>query len=451
MKKLTVLFFIAIGVLYYSKLYAQADFSPGQQFNVAELQDDFTHLRNTLEKKHANLYLYTDKNTFNHFFDSLYAAINRPMTALEFYALITPLSSVVKNGHSYVLPGEKSREYYNKHELFTPLQIKWIDNKMYVGMNCSSDTTLKDSVQITAINGVAAEDIFATLLTRQVRDGNNTTYPTWILNNYFREYYSYVFGHPAAFNISYINADNATATTSLQALPKDSIKYYQRTKYAPSQETNSKGISLVFNNTTATLTIKTFDNDNLKEIYNQNFKTEIGVCFTQIKEKNAPRLILDLRDNQGGDPKNGILLLSHLLNHPFEMIHKGPVSAGIFQPADEPYTRTLYVLVNGGSFSNTGMVSACLAANNRGIFIGEETGGNQYILSGDAFTYTLPHTKIEYEIATTTYQLNDKVKTAGHGVIPAYTVTPDMQDIITQKDVVREFAEKLIASQKPGN
>lgn len=431
-------------------LHAQTTHDAIHQFTVAELQDDFTKLRTKLERTHGNLYLYTGKTKLDHFLDSLYACITKPMTSLEFYSLITPLSSVIKNGHSYVLPPDDDRVYYNNHALFLPLHIAWMNNKMYADMNCSTGTTLKAGSEILSINGVPATTVMQQLLTRQPRDGNNNTYPTWILNNYFREYYSYIFGHPAQFTIQYKTSDNITNKTTLNALPKDSINFYARKKYAARlPKATGKGITLTFNpqHTIATLTIKTFDNDQLKDICGQNFKTTLADYFDQINKHATATLILDLRNNQGGDPENGILLLSYLLSQPFVMIQKGPVCAGTFKPNPSYYKGRLFVLVNGGSFSNTAMVSACLAANNRGEFIGEETGGNQYILTGDPETFILPHTKIDFEVATATYLLQQQPIYTGHGLMPKYPVSPTIQDIINNRDAVYTFALKL--AEKP--
>jgi len=443
---------ITLAILYLLSLhiaFAQTKaFDASRLYSVPQLQADFKQLRHQLEQKHVNLYLYTPKPAMDRFFDSLYNTIDAPLTGLQFYALITPLSSVIKNGHSYVLPAETERNYYNKQAVFLPLHITWIDGRMYADMNCSNNATLHDGDEILAINNTSAATIMQAMLTRQVRDGNNTTYPVWILNNWFREYYSYVYGHPLAYTLTYKTGNGKTAETTIWALSKDSIKHYQQQRYAtrlPAQ--GSKGITLAFNadTTLATLTIKTFDSDELKETYGQDFKTTMQDYFSQLSHHHITKLILDLRNNQGGDPQNGITLLSHLLSQPFEMIQEGPSSTGINQPVKNNYTGKLVVLINGGSFSNTGMVCACLQANNRGIFVGEEAGGNNCILSGDTETFILPNTHIMFEVATKTYLLSSTRQNTGHGVIPAYTITPTIQDIINGHDVVMSEAVRVIS------
>ncbi len=315
---------------------------------------------------------------------------------------------------------------------------------MYLQKNCSADTGITAGAEILSINGASATEIFYRLMQRQVRDGNNQTYPVWIINNYFREYYSYAFGYPAIYNIT-CKTGGIIKKLTIAALPKDSIRFY-RLSGKPKIEKEKQGITLKLDDvsTAATLTIKTFDSDDLKDEYSQNFTTTIQDYFTQIKEHNVQHLVLDLRDNQGGDPENGITLLSHLLSQPFTMIYEGPVSVGLYKPAQDVYTGKLYILINGGSFSCTGMVSSCLQQNNCGTFIGQETGGNKYILSGDADEIILPNTKIECQISTVPYILRAQYNNDGHGVMPDYTVAYSIEDIIMGKDKEAEKAKELI-------
>jgi C-terminal processing protease CtpA/Prc len=100
-------------------------------------------------------------------------------------------------------------------------------------------------------------------------------------------------------------------------------------------------------------------------------------------------------------------------------------------------------LINGGSFSNTGIVSSYLELQKRGIFIGEETGGNKTVLNGNAADIILPNTKIACQIATEKFVIRTSTND-GHGVIPVYFITPTINDIVAHKDAEKEFAISLI-------
>jgi hypothetical protein len=377
------------------------------------------------------------------------------MTELEFYNLVTLLNSKIKDGHTMMLPGEAAVNYHNKNSRFMPLYIITIDNRLFVKMNCSSSTALKDGDEILSINGVSTTEIMQQLLTRQIRDGLNETYPHWILSNYFKEYFSFSFGHPPGFLIKYKNEYTAAAQTTIDALSKDSIKFYKKLKYStginktpgPSTGSAGQGIILSIDNErkTATLTIKSFDSKILKSEYQQNFEHTITDAFKQIQDNKIQNLILDIRNNQGGDFEPGRLLLSYLLTNQIEFLGNSNEQRTII-PKANGYRGKLYMLINGGTFSVSGIVSSYVEETKRGIFTGEETAGNKNILSGNPITKSLPNTKIECQISTQKFVINN-TNNDGHGVIPAHYITHTISTILQNEDLGKEFILILIAQQ----
>lgn len=75
--------------------------------------------------------------------------------------------------------------------------------------------------------------------------------------------------------------------------------------------------------------------------------------------------------------------------------------------------------------------------------IGEETGGNAHIISGEPTELILPHTKIKAEISTITYRIITD-RNDGHGVIPDHALLPSTEDLLTGKDPIQSLAFKLI-------
>jgi len=295
---------------------------------------------------------------------------------------------------------------------------------------------------------------------RQVRDGNNLTYPGWILNNYFREYYSFSFGHAARYEIGFKMNDHADSVI-VNGLTKDSINYYRKQHYPDKIFTKQSGdgIKLQFgtNNQYALLTIRDFHNEVLKDEYKQDFTKTIRDCFNKIIDSKTKNLVLDLRNNQGGDIGNGVALLSYLLDKPFAVLEGyacmsrkvglkkcGGPALGMHQPKENRFRGNLYVLINGGSFSNSGIVSSCLKTNKRAIFIGEETGGNPFVINGDSKDITLPHTGIHVDIPTKQYIIRDKDSNNGRGIIPDHIINHDITDVLRDIDADLEYTIALI-------
>lgn len=444
------LFIIAVSFTLTGFCQNNNNYDPTHRYYIYELQTDFQFLRTKLEKTHPNLYLYTPKTAFNLFFDSLYKSIQTPLTEMEFYNLITLLNSKIQDGHTMFLPGERASNYFNQNGKFFPFYIVISNGKLYVNMNCSADTLIKEGAEILSINGISAGNIMSELLVRQIRDGNNQTYPIWILTNYFKEYFSFSFGHPDTFSIMYKLGNSNQHTAIVYGLSKDSIKIYRQAKYSHRTSlTNEKqGIVLEMDkqSSIATLRIASFDNNILNSVYKQNFNSTVQKMFIQISNARIRNLILDIRNNQGGDFEPGKLLLSYLLRQPVKYLPDSK-EYEIITPKEKGFKGNLFILINGGSFSSTGILSSYLEFTKRGLFIGEEAAGNKVIISGEPTDNILPNTKIQCELSTVKYVIR-KTNNDGHGVVPIYNMTSSIENIIINKDITREFVLKLISKSK---
>ncbi len=433
------------------------------KFFEQQLRDDLIFYKSKLEQYHPNLYLYNSKGNIDCFFDSLIRSIDKPLGEAGFYQKITLTSNLIRDGHTLILPSNSFVEYHNSKSRFLPLQIGLFEGQLYVKMNCTPSIMIEDGTIIDSINGISSNKIIEELSNRQVRDGNNLSYAYWILSAYFREYYSYLFGHPDFYAISYTK-DNILHTVQVAALFKDSIYHYRQKNYpkAYSTRNQSKGVYLDYdsNKNIAVLVIKDFHSEILKSEYSQNFRNEIKSVFKSINSINPQNLIVDLRDNQGGDVKNGVWLLSYLINRPFKVVEKynrvkngkivkckGP-SPGFHKPNKNQFKGQIYVMLNGGSFSNSAIVSSCLKANTNAIFIGTETGGNPNVLAGDAKEFELPNTKIRVEIPTKQFIMTNLMNNDGNGLIPNFEIGNSIQDNIQQKDRQLDFVIMSIKGNK---
>lgn len=442
-----------------SSTFAQKNVAPNLFYSTNELKADLKYLKNKLESKHPGLHLYTSKSNVDQVFDSLENGISKPMTELEFYKHIAIISSMIKDGHTILLPSPTNINFHFSMSHFLPYHFAILNHQLFIDMVYTHDGSIPIGSEIIRINHVEVSEIIQQLSTRLVRDGYNLTYPNWILNNYFRQYYSFIYDHPSNYEIGY-KTNGQVFTASIKALLIDSILYYRQKHYPNKTFSNLPNDGLKLNiineNNYAILTIKDFHNDALKKDYKQNFKSVIASFFEQIKNSQTENLILDLRNNQGGDIENGVYLLSYLLDKPFSIVQKyyrvdknklkqckGP-SLGRHNPKSNPFKGKLYVLINGGSFSNSGIVASCLESNLRATFIGQETGGNPNVIAGFTKDITLPNTKVQVQLPTKQFVITDKFNNDGHGVIPDHTVEPILKDILENKDTVLDYTIELI-------
>lgn len=438
-------------------------------FTQVQIKDDILALKSALESKHPNLYLYTSKSEIDNCFDSLLQNVPDVLSGLEFYSYITPLCSKIKDGHTVFLPSAADLEAHNNHSRFFPFKVYYHEHALYVELNYSSTDMIENGAEILSINGVSSEAMMQYLLTRMMRDGDNLHYPVWVLNHWFNEYYSYHYGHPDTFEISYRSVDGTIKQQVVSGLTKDEIFANRTSRYPHRSFTRSfdqpenTGITLKIDSLTKlpVIKIKDFDNQILRKTYHQKFKRAIRKCFSTIDKLKPGFLVLDLRDNQGGDIQNGRYLLSFLMNKPFRMMEtyfavKSPAAQddserlkqvrgpclGINSPRKNAYQGTLIVLTNGGSFSNSAIVSTALKRDLTALMVGEETGGNECILGGDPKVFVLPNTQCIIEIPTLRYVMHKE--NTGHGIIPDRQEIPNIKDLLEGRDVEMDYVSHLL-------
>jgi C-terminal processing protease CtpA/Prc len=110
------------------------------------------------------------------------------------------------------------------------------------------------------------------------------------------------------------------------------------------------------------------------------------------------------------------VLLSYLIEKPCQFLVGGPES-GLIQPNRNHFKGLIDILLNAGSFSGTSILIATLQREHLVVLVGEETGGNQHEISGDAKLFILPSTHIYCMISTKNYRILPGIN-EGHGVSP---------------------------------
>ncbi|HEU5365160.1 MAG TPA: peptidase S41, partial [Hanamia sp.] len=129
------LFFLFSLSLFFSCSVSK-NYNPDKKYSKEALQQDYTLLRNILEKKHPALYWYTSRDSMDYYFDRGYKAITDSMTELQFgWQILAPLTSNIHCGHTS-FSMSKGWEHFIKNKTIPsfPLFLKvWKDTMMVIG------------------------------------------------------------------------------------------------------------------------------------------------------------------------------------------------------------------------------------------------------------------------------------------------------------------------------
>jgi len=219
-------------------------------------------------------------------------------------------------------------------------------------------------------------------------------------------------------------------------------------------------------------------------------------AFAELKSRGPKTLIIDMRGNTGGYDVYPGLLFSYLTSKEFRsdepsyvktfqpsfkqytnlpkidpltdaywgsaagiwkpdpnggwlMTEKYP-TVGVRKPSENHFEGTVYVLIDGGSFSAASSFCATTDFYKRATFIGEETGGTAGCGGGGLdIGPTLPksHLHVQISIEAGCSYGTDK-SSYRRGTLPKHAVTQTIDDLAKGRDTVLEFTRELIRGGK---
>ena len=387
------------------------------------------------------------------------------MNELEFYQMMTPLTSFIQDGHNSVIPSESVINALRNCDDLFPLDIKWIKNKLYISNNFSSSSDLAPGTEIISINNIFAEEMLNKFLANLPIEGNNEQFIFGSLNQSFRFYYFVYYGLSGNYNITYRSLDGLIGSCAVSG--KDLISIQIQKEKANISNVKLYDLKMVDSLHIAILTIKTLDQTLIKREFKKNFKKDIAEYFNLIQQSKINNLIIDLRDNTGGNPDYVKFLLQYLYDEPFQQALECRVvkykdaeifaernrkiwyplyGIGKFHPKQNNFNGSVYVLVNENTFSAGVILASTLKKYDRATFIGTETGGNPVIMSGFFIRsiWYLPNTRIQVTPATLATIYNAIELNTGRGLIPDYILELTPEDLQLAKDVYLDFTFALI-------
>lgn len=217
-----------------------------------------------------------------------------------------------------------------------------------------------------------------------------------------------------------------------------------------------------------------------------NYHSFYRESFEKIKKNGTKTLIIDLRNNPGGRLSEIADLYSYLTDTTMVFADKSEVATktsllsgdyfkgggvgiqilkGIFYPVYVGYTffkvkkaedgkyyygtsesklqnkkadafeGKIYVLINGGSFSASCILSSNLQGSKRATFVGEETGGTYNgTVAGRMPLVKLPNSKLRIRVGLMLVAPHYKTAIEGRGIFPDVAILPTLEDKLKDID-----------------
>ncbi len=400
-------------------------------FNLNELKADLDQLLAGLDD---NPKLFTDLAAYERVIEEQKRLLGQNMSRREFYNIVMPIVAAIRCGHTFLAMSSDSSGVYK----VIPLETRFVNNKAYIIVDYSG-SGIKAGTELVSINGKSIDDIAARMLQRITADGDNQSTKLYKLNNWFGTLYTYLIEEADAY--------------AVEVTPEgtDEVVRYALAPTTISVAADPALPSGDFKANYATLIVSSF---NFYDAVGQTaFKERVDAFFGSLSENKTDNLILDLRNNWGGDPTIAAYLLSHLISEPIVYFSNDYGGALFYdaltkplEVADNAFHGNLYVLVNGASFSSTGHVASLLAYHHIGTFVGQETGGG-YVCTDNTKSLVLDHTGLVLGSSRTIFKTAVEGMVLGRGIIPDYETTPTVADYVNGVDLEMAKAIELIGEQ----
>ncbi len=409
-----------------------------QKIPVTALHQDIDAYVAGVRARHPDFKGYADEQALQQRVQALKEQIDRPLTRVEFFRYVGQLSHLFNDGHSFLIwPYQEYAAAVEAGQQPFPFAVKEQNGALYLAQGyelaaANDSQSLPAGSQIMAINGVPAEQIIAA--GQQYVGGETRRLRDAFVAARFPQILWAVFGMLGEFELE-LQHEQQLVTAKVNS----GQQWHALTPQAVNEDLELQMLT----QNLAYLRVGSFD------VNPDQFADDIEAYFATLKQQGTRSLIIDIRDNTGGNTDTATELASYLAAEPFKLVshvterlnednrgwfgYKG--SAGdmvrtawsdeVSPKSDaKRFAGDVYVLIGPVTYSAAIVFATTVQDNQMGKLVGEPTGGyaNQ---TAQGNLFNLPHSQLRAYVATRLL-VRPNGATEVTSVVPDVIVQPDM-------------------------
>lgn len=427
------IFALLVPLLLAACVAAQGSTQDETMLSAAAVRDDLSALYQGLQSGHYDLYAHTPKPDYDRLYAETRASIRDPMTPLEAHALLQRFTAAGRIAHASLgFPGASFEAFREGGGRVFPLAIRIEGERLFVARNLSGDARIVPGAEILAINDAPSARWLARLRRNVSAD---TQYLAMAqIEPAFAQLLWLEIGEIEAFNVGIRAPDGGETMVRLASRTRAEMTAASEAA-PPGPELNyTQRVAHMLPGGVAYLRPGIFLNLDGEDMFDTaSFHAFIDTAFEDFMAAGAGTLLIDLRDNPGGDNSFSDHMIAWLADRPFHFasqfrIRVSPqaiasnearlpsaaadsvsrqlahiyADASIGNRVDFPiplvapregarFNGRVFVLVNRRSFSNCVLVAAIIQDYEFGRVLGEPTS-DLATTYGAAEHFTLPNT-----------------------------------------------------------
>ena len=397
--------------------------------------EDIDKLANTLTETHPNPYKFTSKEGFWNLIQESKNTLSDSTVFAQFIWKINKIVSSLDCSHTQL-------GYFNQEdqilpiELRFPIEVRLIDDRLYISDPLINRNNLKAGTEIFSINGKNVEGIKKDVYQHISSQGKSESYKRQLFNAYSTSFIPYSLGFPDTYSVIIKGKKEPVELVDIQ-------NYKFKTRIKPNNPCQENlCLNFLKEDKIALLTLRSFD------YYGDRYPTLtkfLDESFKEINSMGIKDLVLDVRMNGGGPSDASIHLLRYLTKEPFAYFSSSAFDEKkeLVKPFENSFNGNVFVLINGDGGSTTGHFISLVKHLDLATLLGEELGSNQYCTGGQK-EFKLSNTGITYNVGRYTYVTTATSLPEDRGILPDHNVVQGIQDYLNNIDTVLEYTLKLI-------
>lgn len=457
----------------------------GPKLTPAAMRADLAILKAAYEALHPGLDRYLGSARFAARIAELHRWAARDRTAGAWFVELGRLTAAVRCGHSYPNPVNQSDKVMaaildGRDRL--PFAFRWLDRRMVVVRALRDDVSLRPGQVIDAVDGTAAPELLRRMLPLARADGSNDGKRIALMQvDGTGRYGAFDVYRPL---VAPARGDGAVAVRSqgrTLLLPAMTDAERQRARPGGNER---QGWTFELREGVGVLTMPDWAMYNSK----WDWRGFIDQAVDRLIDEGARGLVVDLRDNEGGNDC-GNRLLARVIERPltlpayqhlvryrrspdalrpyldtwdssfrdwgeaaraserpgfFRLVRKGESEgAETIEPVGRRFAGKVAVLVSATCSSATFQFALAVKQSGVGTLVGTTTGGNRRGINGGAYFFVrLPGTGMEVDLPLIGYF--PSAPQPDSGVEPDVRVVPAIADLTAGRDRAMDVATKLV-------
>lgn len=423
--------------------------APSGKLTKEQAEFDISALIYTLNQVHPDIFSVCGQANLMKAVNSAVNALPDSVSQVELYRLIAPVVAMIGDGHTNLYFPYNSFMTYELDRM--PVFIDVMSDGSLVCVS-SLDSIVPKGSKVLNINGKSAEEILESMM--PFVSGEKRHYKLSQLYEPFQALFQMLY-HADNYVVEYIPEGGKKPLT--HTFP--AVKWEEIKKRCPSTQSDKRHEAYSFEidraNNVAVMDFRSFVDAGRMEQFADSM-------FTAMRTEGIENLIIDLRNNSGGNSRVGDVLLSYISPVPFDQIVKmlvkiTPTTAKLMgnpnampmlvfhesgkddciQPRTEDnghFQGKVYLLTSNRTFSSAGLFAWTFKECGIGTVVGEETGGMS-VHFGDVLGYKLPVSKMFCSVSYKRFWQMNADENDIHGTLP---------DVAVPASEAMEAAMKLV-------